>query len=304
MRKIAKEVNSKFFCPQAAVNKTGQKLTEEEMNAIFVIGDVDQNGEIDLQEFKRMMIPTSFDVVSKFRAVHKTTKDVQNAFKKFDMNNDGSIDRSELTQALTSGGQSFTQQEIDSLFNAADVNRDGTVDYEEFITLMCPSAATIVHKFRSQYKSIDDVRAAFKRFDANGDGALSKNELSAALKSSGHSYSEVEVDAIFSLGDVDGDGEVSLQEFVDLMSPSSSEVLAKLRVNFRSIADVKVAFKKIDADGDGLLSKKEMQNSPGCKFDREEIDAIFQLGDINGDGELDMGEFIALMYPPATEVEL
>ena len=233
MRKIVwEEVNSKFFCPQAAVNKTGQNLSEEEMNAIFVIGDVDQNGEIDLQEFKRMMIPTSFDVVSKFRAVHKTTKDVQNAFKKFDIDGDGSIDRSEMTKALTSGGQSFTQQEIDALFNAADVNRDGTVDYEEFITLMCPSAATIVHKFRSQYKSIDDVRAAFKRFDANGDGALSKNELSAALKSSGHSYSDVEVDAIFSLGDVDGDGEVSLQEFVDLMSPSSSEVLAKLRGNF------------------------------------------------------------------------
>ena len=63
------------------------------MNAIFVIGDVDQNGEIDLQEFKRMMLPTSFDVVSKFRSVHKTTRDVQNAFKKFDINNDGSIDR-------------------------------------------------------------------------------------------------------------------------------------------------------------------------------------------------------------------
>merc|ERR1740123_2023262 len=239
------------------------------MNAIFVIGDVDQNGEIDLQEFKRMMIPTSFDVVSKFRGVHKTTKDVQIAFKKFDIDNDGSIDRSEMTKALTSGGQSFTQQEIDALFNAADVNRDGTVDYEEFIALMCPSAATIVHKFRSQYKSIDDVRAAFKRFDANGDGALSKSELSAALKSSGPSY---------------------------------SEVLAKLRGNFRSIADVKAAFKKIDTDGVGLLSKNEMQNSPGCKFDREEVDAIFQLGDINGDGELDMGEFIALMYPPATEV--
>ena len=31
---------------QSAVNKTGQKLSEEEMNAIFVIGDVDQNGKI------------------------------------------------------------------------------------------------------------------------------------------------------------------------------------------------------------------------------------------------------------------
>ena len=81
------------FLLQSAVSKSGQRLSEEEMNAIFVIGDVDQNGEIDLEEFKRMMLPTSFDVVSKFRSVHKTTRDVQNAFKKFDINNDGSIDR-------------------------------------------------------------------------------------------------------------------------------------------------------------------------------------------------------------------
>ena len=145
---------------------------------------------------------------------------------------------------------------------------------------------------------------SYFRFDANGDGALSRNELAAALKSSGHSYSDVEVDAIFSLGDTDGDGEVSLQEFVDLMSPSSSEVLAKLRQNFKSINDVKTSFKKIDSNNDGLLSKEEMKSSPGCKFDAEEIDAIFKLGDINGDGELDMGEFIALMYPPATEVNI
>ena len=86
------------------------------------------------------------------------------------------------------------------------------------------------------------------------------------------------------------------------MSPSSSEVLAKLRRNFKSIADVRATFKKIDSNNDGLLSKQEMLNSPGCKFDSEEVDAIFKLGDINGDGELDMGEFIGLMFPPATEV--
>jgi len=287
---------------QSAVTKSGQKLSEEEMNAIFVIGDVDQNGEIDLEEFKRMMIPTAYDVVSKFRSVHKTTKDVQMAFKKFDSNNDGAIDRSELTSALTSGGMNFTQQEIDAIFNAADVDKDGQVDYEEFICLMCPSAAAIVCKFRSQYKNIDDVKAAFKRFDSNGDGALDKKELSAAMKSSGQSYADVEIDAIFSLGDTDGDGEVSLQEFVELMSPSSSEVLAKLRKNFRNIGDVKATFKKIDTDNDGLLSKQEMLSSSGCKYDSEEVNAIFILGDVNGDGQLDMGEFIGLMFPPATEV--
>eukprot|EP00092_Neocalanus_flemingeri_P019933 GFUD01021591.1.p1 GENE.GFUD01021591.1~~GFUD01021591.1.p1 ORF type:complete len:639 (-),score=213.67 GFUD01021591.1:258-2174(-) len=287
---------------QAAVSKSGQKLSEEEMNGIFVIGDVDQNGEIDLDEFKRMMIPTAYDVVSKFRSVHKTTKDVQMAFKKFDSNNDGAIDRSELTNALSSGGMNFTQQEIDAIFNAADVDKDGQVDYEEFICLMCPSAAAIVCKFRSQYKNIDEVKAAFKRFDSNGDGALDKKELAAAMKSSGQSYADVEIDAIFSLGDVDGDGEVSLEEFVDLMSPSSSEVLAKLRKNFKNIGDVKATFKKIDTDNDGLLSKQEMLSSSGCKYDSEEVNAIFILGDINGDGQLDMGEFIGLMFPPATEV--
>ena len=287
---------------QSAVKKTGQKMSEEEMNAIFVIGDVDQNGALDLEEFQKLMLPTTSDVIAKFRASHKTVKDVQQAFKKFDMNGDGAIDRQELTQALSSSGQNFTQQEINAIFNAADVNKDGDVDYEEFIGLMCPSAADIVSKFRSEYKNIEDVRAAFKRFDRDGDGALSKDELSAALKSSGQSYSNVEVDAIFSLGDSDGDGEITMAEFVNLMSPSATETLNKIRKNFRNINDVKSAFKAIDTDNDGLLSKQEMMSSSGCKFDKEEVQAIFDLGDVNGDDQIDMGEFIGIMYPSATEV--
>ena len=74
---------------------------------------------------------------------------------------------------------------------------------------MCPSASDIVEKFRSKYRSLNDVKAAFKRFDRNGDGALSKDELAAAMKSSGDSYSDVEVNAIFSLGD----GEITPEEF-------------------------------------------------------------------------------------------
>ena len=234
--------------------------------------------------------------------MHKTVHDVQLAFKKFDADGDGSIDRQELTQALNGSSIKFTQQEINVIFNAADVDKDGAVDYEEFIGLMCPSASDIVSKFRNQYKSIEEVRAAFKRFDSNGDGAISKDELAAAMKSSGQSYSSIEVDAIFNLGDVDGDGEITMDEFVTLMSPSASEVLKKLRKNYKNINDVKKSFKAIDTDNDGLLSKDEMRASAGNQFDKEEVNAIFELGDINGDGEIDMSEFIGLMYPSAAEV--
>lgn len=289
---------------KAAVQRSGQKLSDEDINAIFVVGDVDQNGEIDLDEFKAMMLPSCSDVVAKFRAIRKTVRDVQMAFKQFDSDGNGSIDKNELTSALRSSGGTFTQQDIDALFAAGDVDGNGEIDYEEFIGLMCPSASDIVEKFRSKYKTLNDVKAAFKRFDRNGDGALSKEELTAAMKSSGDSYSEVEVNAIFSLGDVDGDGEITLEEFISLMSPSSSSIVQRLRKAYKNLNDVKAAFKRIDVDNDGLLSKQEMLQSGGNMFDREEVDSIFALGDINGDGELDMGEFISLMFPSAVEVAM
>merc|ERR1719471_1687984 len=122
------------------------------------------------------MMPTSSDVVAKFRAIRKTVKDVQMAFKQFDRDGNGTIDKAELSQALRSSGGTFTQQDIDTLFAAGDIDGNGEIDYEEFIALMCPSASDIVEKFRAKYKTLNDVRAAFKRFDRNGDGALSKDE--------------------------------------------------------------------------------------------------------------------------------
>ena len=289
---------------KAAVQRSGQRLTDEDINAIFVIGDVDGNGEIDMQEFLGLMLPSTSDVVTKFRSIRKSVKDVQDAFKQFDRDGNGSIDKEELTSALKSSGGNFTQQDVEAIFAAADIDGNGEIDYEEFIALMCPSASDIVEKFRSKYKNVNDVKAAFKRFDRNGDGAISKEELSAALKSSGESYSDIEVNAIFSLGDVDGDGEVDLEEFIALMSPSAASVVKKISKCFKNLNDVKAEFKRIDTDNDGLLSKKEMMASSGNKFDHEEIDAIFALGDVNGDGEIDMGEFVSLMFPSAVEVAL
>ena len=37
------------------------------------------------------------------------------------------------------------------------------------------------------------------------------------------------------------------------------------------------------------------------QFDREQVEAIYELGDTNGDEVLDMGEFIDIMYPTAGE---
>ena len=137
-----------------------------------------------------------------------------------------------------------------AVFSAADIDGNGEIDYEEFIALMCPSASDIVEKFRAKYKNVNDVKSAFKRFDRNGDGDLEKSELADALKSSGDSYSDVEVNAIFSLEDSDGNGESTLEEFIALMSPSASSVVQRISKSFKNLNDVKTAFKKIDTNND------------------------------------------------------
>ena len=62
-------------------------------------------------------------------------------------------------------------------------------------------------------------------------------------------------------------------------------MISKLSSSFRSIEDVKAAFKLLDVDGDGAITRQEMSSS-GHKFSGEQVDALFALGDINDDGEL------------------
>lgn len=286
---------------ESAAKDSSKFLSEEDVNAIFIVGDLNLDGEIDEEEFSKLMIPSISDIVAKFRYAHRSVEDVRKAFKTYDRDGDGAIDRGELHKALTNYKFNFSDQEVDIIFAAGDIDGDGCVDFEEFMYLMCPSTAQIVKKFRGSYKTINEVKGAFRKYDKNRDGGLSKSELSRMMMSTGHSFTDMEIDAIMNLGDKDGDGEIDLDEFMILMTPSASETLSQIRQGITSIADVKGLFKDIDVDGDGLLSKEEMLNSPGCKFDKEQIEAIYELGDSNGDEVLDMGEFIAIMYPAAGE---
>ena len=47
---------------------------------------------------------------------------------------------------------------------------------------------------------------------------------------------------------------------------------------------------RMDVNGDGSLTKREMLAAD--EFTPEEIEAIFDLGDVDGDGTIDMDEFV------------
>ncbi len=109
-----------------------------------------------------------------------------------------------------------------------------------------------------------DGRPDFATLDANGDGALTLEELQAAGA------------ARFAAADTDGDGALSEEELTARMAERASKGVSRM-------------MERLDANEDGLLQQSELQDS---RFgDRAE--RMFAHADANEDGSVSEEEFEA-----------
>jgi len=279
---------------KAMMEATGKNTSASEIDALFKKGDLDGDGSIDLQEFIKLMFPAATDTLTKLQKSYKNINEIKSAFRKWDSDGDGHISRLELRNVMSS----FSDSEVDTVFALGDMDKSGGIDYQEFISLLVPGASQTVQKLSSQFKSVTDIKAAFKRLDANGDGQICRDEMRNGMR-----LGDADLDVVFALGDLDGDGEISLAEFIRVMSPSTATALARFRNTFMTIEDVVSAFRIIDSNNDGSLSKAELEsgmNSFGKKFTAKEVESVFALADVNSDGEINYSEFVSLMFPAAS----
>merc|ERR1719483_1664144 len=284
--------NDGLLSKQEMLSSSGCKYDSEEVNAIFILGDVNGDGQLDMGEFIGIMFPPATEVISKLSSSFRNIEDVKAAFKLLDVDGDGSITK----QEMASSGHKFSQEQIEALFALGDVNDDGAIDLEEFIGVMCPSAETVISRITQRYNNINEVKKAFMSIDIDHDGQITRQEMSGSAK-----FNSQEVDAIFILGDVNGDGNIDLEEFVGLMCPTAAEAISKMTKAVRNMSEAQQLFRILDKDGDGMISMEEMRNC-GQQFSAKEIDAIFAIGDVNNDGEIDVSEFVAVMCPSASTV--
>merc|ERR1719352_77054 len=291
-------------------------LSEQEVVAIFALGDSNNDGEIDLDEFIGVMCPSAAAVVFKVSQTFKGKDGAVKAFKQIDLDGDGAISKDEMAKANI-GGVKLSKTEIDAIFQLGDVDKDGAIDLEEFLAVMVPSAGfsmtTMSSSSSSSFKqtssssfsctkttsssfsssvsstsfcsvgmtfgSVSDAKAAFRRFDINNDGVMDPAEMKAMMDSaSGKKMSDAEVMTLFKKGDLDGDGQIDMQEFIKLMFPTCAESLTKLQRSFSNLNEVKAAFRKFDAYSDGHITRPELKGVM-AKFGDADVDAVFALGD-------------------------
>lgn len=93
------------------------------------------------------------------------------------------------------------------MFAQVDSDNSGAIDYSEFVV------ATMNMK---SMNSSSKLQSAFKMFDKDGGGSISTDELKTVL-SFGQNLDDELINKIINQVDVNGDGEISYQEFEKLM---------------------------------------------------------------------------------------
>jgi len=147
--------------------------------------------------------------------------EMKEAFQLFDKNGDGFISAKELGVLMRTLGRNPTEDEIMNIMNEIDVDHNGKLDFSEFTIMM-----------RDKLSGEDmeqEIKQAFRVFDRNGDGYISKNEFKHCMMHFGEKFTDDEVEEMISEADANNDGQIDYTEFsqmilkeIDMESSKSS----------------------------------------------------------------------------------
>jgi len=133
---------------------------------------------------------------------------------------------------------------------------------------------------------VEALKKTFAKFDSDGDGKISLDELTVALNASGKKTSKMEAKMLMNQVDKTRKGYIVFEEFASYMTTPTTTV--------RDV--VKERFAVFDKDGDGFITRAEMNSivkelDLGSEWTPAVINKLFTDADSNGDGMIDFEEF-------------
>jgi len=155
-----------------------------------------------------------------------------------------------------------------------------------------PKRSSLHMRFDSAMGSqqLEQLKIAFALFDKDHNGRIDIIELQTVLKTLGQNISKEEAEEMMSSVDINHDGEIDFNEFVQLM-----ENRMFLPSNTLEYQD---AFKFFDKNGDGYIDFNELKDvllSLGEEFTEQDIQDMIDEADTTGNGKVEFGEFIKMM---------
>lgn len=163
---------------------------------------------------------------------------------KLDTNTDGSVGQDELKSALSQKSNDGLLVSLSKNFSNLDSDNSGSLSSEEMAAMAPPPPPD---KSTDQAQNTELADAVISALDANGDGAISSDELSNGLTSAG---SSADSSQIFSALDKNQDGTVSKDELAASLTPQPPQQASSDEL-----------FSSLDADSDGSVSGSELTSA-------------------------------------------
>ncbi|CAD8178376.1 unnamed protein product [Paramecium pentaurelia] len=135
---------------------------------------------------------------------------LQQAFTLFDTDKSGSIDESELRNAMKALGFNASKEEVQKMVEQIDRDGSGTIEFQEFVEMM--------KKKMLEDKNVEvEIEKAFNYFDDDNEGAIDLEKLRRVAADLGEECDEQTLKDMIYAADLDQDGKVSKDEFMMVM---------------------------------------------------------------------------------------
>ncbi|VEN58410.1 unnamed protein product [Callosobruchus maculatus] len=145
----------------------------------------------------------------------KELEELKTAFQLLDRNRDGRVTAGELKIMLNNLGIEIKEEKVEEIIRTMSHSGSELIDENDFLTfvkqmqLALPEVADDVTR---------DLGAAFRVFDLDGDGFITREELKTAMEMIGEPLTETQLTNLIRTADLDHDNRINYEEFVKLLS--------------------------------------------------------------------------------------
>ncbi|XP_033642422.1 caltractin-like [Asterias rubens] len=136
-------------------------------------------------------------------------RDLKTVFDAF-ADSDGMIKADAVRNTMRALGFKLTKQQARAMVADMDLDRSGTIDFSEFLEFIIDRQGTARDVFA-------EIQQGFRMFDYEGTGRITLDNLKKACKEAGVKFTEQELRDMIEEADRNGDNEVDLQEFTNVM---------------------------------------------------------------------------------------
>lgn len=137
-------------------------------------------------------------------------EEIKEAFDLFDSDGSGTVEPRELKNAMTSLGFEAKNATLFHVITELDKDGSGAIDFEEFLNMMSCQMSDHISK--------EEIRGIFVLFDLDKTGHINIKNLRKIARDLGETCADEELLDLIVKGDSDGDGQVSFEDFYNIMT--------------------------------------------------------------------------------------